>query len=41
MIAQAQQNYISQGMTAEQAAAQVQADLAAQLAAQQAAAAGQ
>lgn len=41
VIAQAQQNYISQGMTAEQAAAQVQADLAAQLAAQQAAAAGQ
>ncbi len=41
VIAQAQQNYISQGMSAEQAAAQVQADLAAQLAAQQAAAAGQ
>lgn len=38
VIAQAQQNYMDQGMSAEQAAAQVQADLAAQLAAQQAAA---
>ncbi len=38
VIAQAQQNYMDQGMTADQAAAQVQADLAAQLAAQQAAA---
>ncbi len=41
VIAQAQQNYMSQGMSAEEAAAQVQADLAAQLAAQQQAATGQ
>ena len=39
VVAQAVQNYMAQGMTAEQAQAQVQADLAAQLAAQQAAAA--
>lgn len=39
VLQQAIQNYINQGMSAEQAQAQVQADLAAQLAAQQAAAA--